>query len=85
MSHAVDLALQSLELEGEATNDGDKLLTTLAPVRCARVGGLRVREGGGTGCGAPWHACGGAQGLDGGGGVDSAGKVGARGGCCSPT
>ena len=41
----MDLTLQSLEFEGEPTNDGDKLLTTLAPVRCARVGALRVRRG----------------------------------------
>ena len=37
--------MQSLELEGEPTNNRNELLTILAPVRCARVGGLRVRKG----------------------------------------
>ena len=36
-------------------------------------------ERGGTGCGVSWHRGGGARGLEGGGGGDSADKAGARG------
>ena len=81
-ARAMHLGLKSLELKGEPTDERDELLTTLALVQGLEGCGS---GGGGTGCGVPWHREGGAQGLEGGSGGDGAGKVGARGGCGSPT
>ena len=79
-----NLGLKGLELKSEPTDERDKLLTTLAPVKSAMAAGMRLwREG--TGCGVPWHRCGGAQGPEGGSGGDGAGGAGAREGCGSPT
>ena len=40
--HAVNLGLKSLELQSESTDERDELLTTLAPVRRVRAGGMRL-------------------------------------------
>ena len=45
-NNAVDHSLQSLELESEPTKNRIELLTTLAPLICARAGGLWLWKNG---------------------------------------
>ena len=40
--HAMNLGLKSFELKSEPTDKRDEFLTTLAPVRSARAGGMRL-------------------------------------------